>query len=362
MDTEIAIIGSGPAGLAAAIEAARFGARVTVVDENSEPGGQLLKQIHKFFGSEEHRAGVRGIDIGKQLLVDAERLGVRVLLDSVAYGLFDGPSVGLVYDQVRNVALRSKRILIATGATENPLAFPGWTLPGVMSAGAAQTMMNLHRVLPGERILMVGAGNVGLIVAYQFLQAGADVVAVIEAAPQIGAYGVHAAKLRRSGVPILTSTTISRAEGGQRVREATLVMVDSSWQPVPGTEQTLQVDTVCVAVGLTPLIELAALADCSLEYLADLGGLVPIHDQDMRTSREDIYVAGDVTGIEEASSAMEEGRLAGIAMAQSLGYVNGRLATDLKQQAWERLGALREGPFGEKRFAAKKQMLEIAGA
>ena len=95
--------------------------------------------------------------------------------------------------------IKAKKIVMATGASENALAFPGCTLPGVMGAGAAQTMINVNRVLPGQKIIMVGSGNVGLIVSYQLMQAGADVLALIEAAPKIGGYGVHAAKIRRAG-------------------------------------------------------------------------------------------------------------------------------------------------------------------
>ena len=190
--TEIAIIGAGPAGLSCAVEAARAGAKVTLLDENLKPGGQLFKQIHKFFGSREHQAGTRGFRIGEQLLKETEELGVEVLLNAAVYGIYEDKTLAYIKDG-KDYALQADRIVIAAGASENALAFPGCTLPGVMGAGAAQTMINVHRVLPGKKILMVGSGNVGLIVSYQLMQAGADVVALIEAAPQIGGYGVHAA-------------------------------------------------------------------------------------------------------------------------------------------------------------------------
>ena len=104
-------------------------------------------------------------------------------------------------------------IILATGASENAAPFEGWTLPGVIGAGAAQTMMNLHGVMPGKRILMVGSGNVGLVVSFQLLQAGCMVEAVIDSASRIGGYGVHAAKVARTGVPFLLSHTIVKAEG-----------------------------------------------------------------------------------------------------------------------------------------------------
>ena len=160
---DVVVAGAGPAGLAAAIEAARRGARTLVVDENGKPGGQLFKQIHKFFGSHEHRAGVRGYDIGKQLLEDAAGAGVTVWLDSVIHGLFENRVA--VLQAGRQITVEAGRIILATGASENAVAFPGSTLPGVMGAGAIQTMINVHRVLPGKRIVMLGSGNVGLIVS-----------------------------------------------------------------------------------------------------------------------------------------------------------------------------------------------------
>lgn len=217
---DIVVVGAGPAGLAAAIEAAKRGARTLVVDENNKPGGQLFKQIHKFFGSHEHRAGVRGYDIGRQLLDEAANSGVTVWLDTVVHGLFD--SRVAVLREGRHVTVETGRIILATGASENAVAFPGSTLPGVMGAGAIQTMINVHRVLPGKRFVMLGSGNVGLIVCYQLMQAGAEVLAVVEAMPSIGGYGVHAAKIRRAGVPILVGTTISRVVGQGKVEAVVL--------------------------------------------------------------------------------------------------------------------------------------------
>jgi NADPH-dependent 2,4-dienoyl-CoA reductase/sulfur reductase-like enzyme len=164
-ETELAVVGGGPAGLSAAIEAARAGVKVVLIDENSKPGGQLFKQIHKFFGSAEHYAGVRGIDIGTKLLAEVEASGAEVMLASVVWGLFAGRELGVIRER-KNLRLKADRIILATGASENALAFPGWTLPGVMGAGAIQTLVNVHRVLPGRRVLMVGSGNVGLIVSY----------------------------------------------------------------------------------------------------------------------------------------------------------------------------------------------------
>ncbi len=349
---QIAVIGAGPAGLSAALEAARAGAQVTVIDENRKPGGQLFKQIHKFFGSRQHQAGTRGFAIGQGLLRDCEELGVSVQLGYPALGIF--PDGRVVFNTAQGVrSLFAQRIILATGANENNLYFEGSDLPGVMTAGAAQTMINEHRVLPGQRVLMVGTGNVGLIISYQLLQAGAEVVALVEAAPQIGGYAVHASKLRRAGVPIYTSRTIHRAIGEKTVEGVELVALNEHFQPVPGTGEILCADTVCMAVGLSPMVELAALAGCQMTHIPALGGTIPLHDKNLCTTNPMVYVAGDIAGVEEASTAIEEGRLAGIAAARSLG-----LGDDGRQQAvQERLLALRSGEFGAKRQQAKEDIL-----
>ena len=353
IQTQLAIIGAGPAGLCAAIEAAKAGVKVSVFDENRAPGGQLIKQIHKFFGSKEHKAGIRGIDIGTKLLKEASELNVDIWLDTVVWGIFERNVLGIIRNEKTDKVV-PERVILATGASENTIAFEGWTLPGVMGAGAAQTMMNLHRVLPGKRVLMVGSGNVGLIVAYQLLQAGATIEAVIEADRCIGGYCVHGSKLRRMGVPIYTSHTIKKAMGNGGVEQAVIAAVDDRWNPVPGTEKHLEVDTICIATGLSPLAELAWIAGSKFFYLSELGGHIPLHKENLETTVRGFYVAGDVTGIEEASSAMEEGRLAGVEVAHSLGLLEERETEDLREEIDIRLRDLRRGPFGDLRQKAKE--------
>lgn len=362
--SQLVVVGAGPAGLAASIEAARAGVSVTLLDENDRPGGQLFKQIHKFFGSHEHRAGVRGYEIGTRLLAETAELGVAVLLGAAVYGLFARPD-GILVSYMQNGRERGilgERVILATGAAENALTFPGGTLPGVMGAGCAQTMINVNRVLPGKRVVMVGSGNVGLIVSYQLLQAGADVMALVEAAPVIGGYGVHAAKISRAGVPFLVGHTVKRAIGAEQVEAVEVVALDENFAPVAGTERTIPCDTVCIAVGLTPLTELAWMAGCAFDYSPALGGHVPLHDANMETSVPGLYVAGDISGAEEASTAMEEGRLAGIAAAESLGKYGAAEAAEHKSTVWARMRALRTGPFGQKRQDAKLLLLERTAA
>jgi NADPH-dependent 2,4-dienoyl-CoA reductase/sulfur reductase-like enzyme len=357
---DVAVVGAGPAGLSAAAEAARNGCEVALIDENAAAGGQLFKQIHKFFGSRQHRAGRRGIDIGAELLDEVGRHGVHVQLGAPVWGLYQGHTLAVAQGDV-SWRLGASAIVLATGATENGLAFPGWTLPGVMGAGCVQTMMNVHRVLPGERVLMVGSGNVGLIVAYQLLQAGAGVVAVVDVLPRVGGYPVHAAKVARAGVEVLTGHTIKAVAGGAAVEEATVWRVDERFAGVPGSERTFQVDCVAVAVGLTPMAELAWLAGCDMLYVPELGGHVPVHDERMGTTVPGVFVAGDVAGVEEASSAMEEGRVAGVWAAQAAGRLSPAGAREAAAPHVATLDGLRSGPYGEHVRHGKRALADGSG-
>lgn len=360
---DVVIVGAGPAGLSAAIEAGKAGADVLMVDLNLKPGGQLFKQIHKFFGSSAHRSGTRGIDIGKILLQEAEDAKVEIWLRSTVIGLFPGNKVAIEQDcedgTRKMVTIQAKKIIVAAGASENVVRFKGWTTPGVMGAGAAQTMVNVNHVKPGKKIVMLGSGNVGLIVSYQLMQAGCEVVGLIEAAPKIGGYAVHAAKIRRAGIPIHTNHTIVEAVHGEDgcVCKVIIAEVDSSFKPIPGTEKEIEADTVAIGAGLKPAAELLRLMKCEFTFSGAFGGYIPLHNEKMETSVEGIYVAGDSTGVEEANTALEEGKIAGMSAVESLGLVSTDEADAFRKAAWDRLESLRLGPFGERRLAEKSKLL-----
>lgn len=320
---DVIIVGAGPAGLAAAEQISMSGGSVLVIDSNAAPGGQLIKQIHKFFGSAQVCAGVRGIRLAERFYRSALENGSEFLFSASVYAIHPDDEGGyrvFAADGEKTRCFNVRAVVLAVGASENATAFLGWTKPGVITAGAAQTMANLFRVRFSKRVLMVGAGNVGLIVSYQLMQAGIDVTAVIEAAPKIGGYAVHADKIRRVGVPIYTSHTILEALGEEQVEGAIIAELDDHFNPVPGTEQRLDVDTICLAVGLSPLVKLAAVAGCKLVKNPAKNETIPWYDDNMMTSKKGIFVAGDLAGVEEASIALEEGGVAGVAVANYLGF------------------------------------------
>jgi sarcosine oxidase subunit alpha len=299
IETDVLIIGGGPAGITAALELAPHGVEILIVDDKHRPGGKLVLQTHSFFGTvRDCFAGTRGIDIAAHLAKEMEKHpNIRAMLNTTAVACYHDKKIGVV-NEAEYFLISPGRLLIATGAREKALAFPGCDLPGVYGAGAFQTLVNRDLVRPSEKLLIIGGGNVGLIAAYHAVQAGIGVVGVVEAMPEVGGYKVHQDKIKRLGVPVWTSHTVKCANGDDRVRSVTVVAVDEGFSQIAGTERTFEADTLLVAVGLNPVNEL--------------------YDQAVRFGM-DVFSAGDAYEIAEASAAIFSGRIAGRRIARSLG-------------------------------------------
>ena len=354
------IVGGGPAGLAAAVTAAEAGVPAVLVDRNETLGGQLIKQTHRFFGSRDHYSGERGFAIAAQLASRLAGCGrTEVLTGSTVFGYYEDGVMG-IHTPRGTLHLRPEAAILATGAAEKALAFPNNDLPGIYGAGAVQTMVNVWGVLPGRRVLMVGTGNIGVIVSYQLLQAGVEVVACIDAAPRIGAFWVHAAKIARLGVPIHTSCTVKEAGGRGRLEEAVTWRLDDDGRPRPGTEEVYAVDVMCLAVGLSPLTELARQAGCRLAWVPELGGYLPLLDDNMATTVPHIFVAGDGAGVEEATTAMLEGSLAALAACARLGRPHPEHGVR-REALLNELAALRGGPAAARIRAGRSRMQREEG-
>jgi len=355
--TDVLIVGAGPAGLSAAIAAGEAGAQVLVLDRSHVAGGQLVKQTHMFFGSEKQYAAYRGFEISNILLDKINKMNnVNVLLNATVLAAYDD-GIWTAEINEKYEKIMPKSVVVASGASEKSLTFPGNDIPGVYGAGAVQTLMNQYGILPAKKVVMLGAGNIGLIVSYQLMQAGVEVLCVAEGSPNIGGYLVHASKLRRMGVPIYTRHSVKEASGKDALESVTIWALDAQWQGIPGTEKTFDADTLCISVGLSPLSELLWQAGCEMVFVPALGGHVPRRDAHLRTSLPGVFVAGDVAGVEEASSAMVGGTLAGLGAAEYLGYAIKNLDAQ-RADCLAQLDSLRHGLVGEriKEGAEKAQL------
>ncbi len=320
LDVDALIIGGGPSGLAAAAELGKLNVSTLVIDDKDRFGGKLVLQTHKFFGSvEDCYAGTRGVDIAEKLEGQLrEYPSVKTWSSASCLAVFSDKKVGVLRGD-KYYLVRPKALISATGAREKSLAFPGNTLPGVYGAGAFQTLVNRDLVRPAKRLFVVGGGNVGLIAAYHALQAGIEVVGLIEAQARCGGYKVHADKIKRLGVPVYTRHTILRAEGKNGLETVTVAAVDEKFRPLPGTEKTFKADTLLIAVGLNPVDE--------------------FHAQALEAGME-AFVCGDAEEIAEASAAMFSGKITAHKVLKNLGV----MVSPVPQFWFDRLEVLKSRP------------------
>lgn len=312
----VLILGGGPAGLSAAIELGKLGIQVLLVDDKHRLGGKLVLQTHRFFGSTDAvYAGTRGIDIAT--ILEKELLqypSIDVWRQSTCLAVFSDQKVGVLKNGSEYILVTPEVLLVACGAREKFLAFKGNTLPGVYGAGAFQTLVNRDLVKPANNLFIVGGGNVGLIAGYHALQAGINVIGLVEALTECGGYKVHKDKLVRMGVPIHTSHTILSANGQDNVESISIAAVDDNFVPIPGSEKSYECDAVLIAVGLDPVSEFYQKAvDFKIKA----------------------FVAGDAEEIAEASAAIFSGKIKGLEIVQALGKEIGEIP-----DAWYRTGAI----------------------
>jgi NADPH-dependent 2,4-dienoyl-CoA reductase/sulfur reductase-like enzyme len=345
---ELAIVGAGPAGMAAAIEAAHLGMEPILIDSALFSGGQYYRQTPPEFG---HSPSIDGTTIF-DCLAQSE---IRTFHDTTVWGIFpeNGDHLLCLYgpdDTPRR--LLAKTVILAPGAYERPIPFPGWTLPGVMTVGAALILLKHQYILPGQRVLVSGTGPLQWLLAHYLIDAGADIVALLDANPfPWGGWryatrfwgqgerlkeGWQALKsLWQTGQKICWGNTVLAAQGEDRVESATFGRIDGS------NRQTISVDTICLGYGFTPSVQLSRQARCEHRYEYKLGGWVPVRDEWLETTVRGIYAAGDGAGIGGKDTANFEGQLAALGAAQSLG----------KATPSERVSQVQRNLKRQKRFA-----------
>ncbi|SMQ20350.1 Thioredoxin reductase [Streptomyces sp. Ag82_O1-12] len=330
MRTDLVVIGAGPAGLAAALAASARGAGVTLVDAAAQTGGQFYRQPAAGLGAGRPEALHHQWRTWERLRDGLAASAVRVLTEHHVWCVertSDGFTVHALLgpEQEEPVEVHARTVLLATGGYEHVLPFPGWTLPGVVTAGGAQAMLKGGLVVSGHRTVVAGSGPLLLPVATGLAAAGVEVAALVEStdpkrlarhAPALAGKlpegAGYAAALLRHRVPTLTRHTVVRAHGDERLTGVTVAALDADGRVRPGTARHLPCDTLAVGHGMLPHTDLAETLGCRLD------GLTVAVDTEQRTDVPGVWAAGEATGIGGAALALAEGHIAGCSAAAHL--------------------------------------------
>ena len=337
----VVVVGAGAAGVAAAIEAARAGVEVLLIDENPIDNDMMAMDVPLYFG-QRMEASVRNralmmerVVATNPALAEAHEAGVDVQLGTYVWGAFvngptvrelPGPMLGLADDR-RSWLVGYDRLIVAAGARDVAMGFPGWERAGAMGANGAVSLLTRYRALGSKRMVIVGSGDLGLRTAALALESGVAVAGIVEVAHAVRGDEEIARSLAGRGVPFYTAHTIREARGRVgEIESVMLVQIDGDLNPVAGSEREIACDTVCLALGLAPNVELLHLVGARLVFASALGGWVPAIDDAMQTSVPTVFAAGDCAGVHDGmladpDIARVQGRVAGIAAAQSLGAV-----------------------------------------
>jgi thioredoxin reductase len=335
----LVVVGAGPAGVAAATAAARAGAQVLLLDEHPLDPELMAMDVPLFFGQRMTPAvRDRGVMLERIVrtnpaLEEAIEAGVDVELGLSVWGAFQpGPTMRElggaclgVADQARSWLIGYDRLIVAAGARDVNLAFRGWEKAGTMGAAAALALLTRYQAFGARRMVVLGSGPLGLTVATLARARGIDVPAIVEVAPAVRGDAAAREALERQGVRFYPGHVVAAALGSRdEIEGVRLRAVDASGRPRPGGELDVACDTVCLAVGLVPQVELLQILGCRLVFRSEQGGFVPEVDADQRTSVPEVFAAGDVTGVDERAvlgpePAQAAGRRAGLAAAAALG-------------------------------------------
>ena len=334
----LAVVGAGPAGLAAAIAAAKAGVEVLLVDENPVAQALMGLDVPLHFGQRMNPAVQNKARMVERIVEaspgidEAFELGIDVGLGVYAWGAFvKGPSLrgiakpvlGLA-DEERSWLVSFDRLILATGARDLGLGFPGWEKPGVMGAQAALSLLQRYRAFDGRRLLILGSGALGLKTAAAALEQGLELAGIVEVARDLLGPEALRAPLSAADVPFFGGHAVKRVLGKSEVQGVVLVGVDEAGAPIAGSEREIACDTVVSAIGAVPTVELMDVLGCRLAFDPTRGGHVPVLDADGCTSVPCVQAVGDCAGvfdrkIADAEIAIAEGRQAGAFAARALG-------------------------------------------
>ena len=298
---DVIVVGGGPAGLAAAIEAKKNGAeKILVIERDAELGGILNQCIHNGFGLHTFKEELTGPEYADRYIKMLPGTGIEVMLNTMVLDITEDKTVHAMNKEQGYMQIAGKSIILGMGCrerTRGAIAVPGDRPAGVFSAGAAQRYVNIEGYMVGKKVLILGSGDIGLIMARRMSLEGAEVVACVELCPYSNGLNRNIVQcLNDYNIPLYLSHTITNIKGKERVEEVTIQKVnDDTKQPIPGTEIKFDVDTVLLSVGLIPENELSR--GVGLEMDPRTSG--PVVYENMETSIEGIFASGNVLHVHD---------------------------------------------------------------
>jgi NADPH-dependent 2,4-dienoyl-CoA reductase/sulfur reductase-like enzyme len=326
-EVDVAIIGSGPAGLTAAIHAHKSGARKVLVLEREEELGGILKQcIHNGFGLEQFKQDYTGPEYAERLIKELEKTGVQFFLNTLVTDLSSDRVITALSPEHGALEIRAKSIVLAMGCRERTrpsIGIPGTRPAGIFTAGVAQRFVNIDGYLPGKKVVILGSGDIGLIMARRLMLDGARVIGLYEIMSYPGGLKRNIVQcLNDYDIPLHLSHTVTEIRGKERVEGVVISKVDSNLRPVAGSEKSIECDTLLLSVGLIPENELSKKA--GIELSAATKG--PITTETMETSVPGIFTCGNVSTVFDlVDYVAQTGAAAGTCAAR---YASGSLSTD----------------------------------
>ncbi len=336
---DVAVIGGGPAGLAASLAARKEGAeRVLIIERNTELGGILQQCIHHGFGLHRFKEELTGPEYAQRFIDFIKETDIEVMLETMVLEVTPERKIYAVNSESGMLEIHAKSIVLAMGCrerTRGALRIPGGRPAGVFSAGTAQRYVNIDGYVPGKKAVILGSGDIGLIMARRFTLEGAKVEAVVEVLPYAAGLTRNVVQcLEDYDIPLYLQSTVIEIHGNKRIEAVTIAQVDEKWNPIPGTERKIECDTLLLSVGLVPENELSSQAGVAIDPITN----GPLVDDAMMTNLPGIFACGNVLHVHDlVDNVSKESERAGMYAGRYALGKSSEKARRIKVQAGENI-------------------------
>lgn len=325
MKADVAIVGAGPAGMSAAITAEKAGAEVILLDESFSLGGQLRQDTKWYTNLPNKYEQQRGITINELLTHQLENSNVTCLPQHTMIGSYLNGNIAVTNGE-HTFEIEANKIILAPGAQEEAKVFPGWTLPGVMTAGAAQLLINRERILPGRKAIMLGLNDFSIEVAKQLEACGISIFAFVDDKDSTSMKSFNEKLEELQHIPVYLNSILESVTGRDEVEKVII--------RTPNRTEEVSADLVCISNGFSPILEPFEILGCDFTYNQELGGFLPKYNTNLQTSNSSCYVGGNASGITSLGPTLLTGEIAAMSVLEALSLINAKEAEEKRKELW----------------------------